>query len=182
MSLLPAPDANEMVIEVTDGLGSFQVTRDARDSMSYALDSMANQPTVYYRCKFAIIAVAKILKVDMLQYSMPQLPADLSTFSWDRVTIGDWDTYPKGNSPSKEEFAKVKSVHEAVKAEKDAEARKRGLSKSGVQSYVTYKQNGGSGVTSWLFTVTCIQQKTLTWSTLGLKANSSLPRAKRESR
>ena len=139
-SLVTAPDPNEIAARVTLGCESIDVTRKAKESMSTALDAMANQPTVFFKCEFAVRAVTEILGVDMLEYSMPQTSETLAAFDWEAVVAGRIDTYPQGESPTDTQFSKVRSVHTLVKEEKDAQAQAMGLPKSGVQSYCTYKQ------------------------------------------
>lgn len=139
-SLVALPDPSQHVIKITSGTKTYYVSQKGKNSMSSAIDSMANQPTIYFRCRWAITAVADILGVDMLQYSMPQTTQELQEFNWDNVIVGHWDTYPEAKDPTKEEFQTVKAVHAAVKEEKDKEARQAGLPKSGVQSYCTYQQ------------------------------------------
>ena len=138
--LVDEPNPEENVLEIQMGSTTVTVTRKAKQSMSSALSAMANQPTVFFRCMFAVTAVCEILDVDMLSYVMPQTIEELRAFDWDRVVPGVKETYPQGTQPSDLEFEKVRTVHQVVKAEKDAEARAVGLPKSGVQSYITYKQ------------------------------------------
>ena len=135
-----APNPDEIVLDVSLGGEILHVTRAAKASMGSALDAVANQPTVYFRCRFAVGAVTDILSVDMNEYSMPQTEEDLKAFDWDSLVPGRKDTYPQGTPPTDNDFAKVKAVHGIVREEKDKEARVRGLPKSGVQSYCTYKQ------------------------------------------
>ena len=112
----------------------------AKESMGSALDAVASQPTVFFRCHCAVKAVTDVLGVDMLEYSMPQTQEELDEFDWDNLTPGRKETYPTVSQPSEEDFEKVRSAHQFVKKEKDTQARAMGLPKSGVQSYCTYKQ------------------------------------------
>jgi len=139
-SLEDALDPDEIVITVDVGGVPLEVSRKAKNSMSSAQDAMASQPTVFYKCDFAITAVTDILKYDKLQFSFPFSEETINSFDWDSVIVGRSDSYPKGKQPETDEFAKVMSVHGLVKEEKDAQARAMGVVKSGVQSYCTYKQ------------------------------------------
>lgn len=134
------PNPEDVVIEVKCGFETLAVTRKAKNSMSSALDAMSNQPTLFFRCEFAVTAVTDILGVDMMQYSCPQTDDDIQSFDWESVVVGRRDTYPIGIQPTELEFEKVRSVHRLVKDEKDKQARAMGQPKSSVQSYITYKQ------------------------------------------
>ena len=138
--LVDEPNPEENVLEIQVGSTTVTVTRKAKQLMSSALSAMANQPTVFFRCIFAVNAVCDILGVDMLSYVIPQTIDELHAFDWEKVVPGVKKTYPQGTQPTDLEFEKVRTVHQIVKAEKDAAARAVGLPKSGVQSYITYKQ------------------------------------------
>lgn len=137
-SLMEDADLTQNAVEITFGHNKILVTLAAKQSMSTAIDAMSNQPTTYFKCRFAVKAVTDILGVDFLNYSMPQ--GDELDCDWDDVIPGRKDTYPTGKDPTESEFATVRSVHALVKGEKDEEAKRMGLPKSGVQSYITYKQ------------------------------------------
>ena len=139
-SLLPAADPELPVIEVQYGFQKFQVTQKAKASMVLAVDATSNQPTPFYKCLFTIQAAADILEVNLMEYSAPQQPDELSSFDWDSVVAEKKDTFPKATNPDDEDYEKVRTVHALVKKEKDAESRARGYPKSTVQAYVTMKQ------------------------------------------
>ncbi|CAB9504957.1 unknown protein [Seminavis robusta] len=138
--LVEAPDPSQRVMKVTSGNQTFFVTQKAKDSMMKALESNSNKPTMFFRAKDTIRAVADTLEVDMLEYSMPQTSEQLQAFNWDLVTPGEWGTYPQGIDPIQDDFDKVRAVHQASKADKDAKARSQGQASSNVQSYCTYCQ------------------------------------------
>ncbi|CAB9523075.1 hypothetical protein SEMRO_1373_G267280.1 [Seminavis robusta] len=138
--LVEAPDPSRRVMKVTSGNQTFFVTQKAKDSMMEALESNSNKPTMFFRAKDTIRAVADTLEVDMLEYSMPQTSEQLQAFNWDLVTPGEWGTYPQGIDPIQDDFDKVRAVHQASKADKDAKARSQGQASSNVQSYCTYCQ------------------------------------------
>ena len=138
-NLVSAPAPTQNVMKVTLEGETFFVTNSAKQAMVDALDAMSNQPTIYFKCLYAITAVSEILGVKMLDYAIPNADT-LEEFNWDDVIPGRDDTYPKAPQPPKEEFSKVKVVHRAVKAEKDERAKLFGRHKSGVQSIQTYHQ------------------------------------------
>jgi hypothetical protein len=139
-TLVEEPLADQHVIRIVHGSESVLVTRDAMDAMGDALDSMASQPGPFFKSKYAVIAVTKILNRDLLAYAMPQTEADLTAFDWEGVVPGRYDTYPKAPQPAQSDFDLVHAVHSEVKKGKDARAQAVGLVKSGVQAYNTYKQ------------------------------------------
>ena len=110
--LVSAPDPSRSYLKVTSGSESIMVSQDAWDSMNTAVDYMANQPGPFFKAKFAVIAVAKILGQELLSYSMPQTADDLNSFDWSGVILGRMDTYPKAPKPPKSDFNKVRLVHD----------------------------------------------------------------------
>lgn len=139
-ALIGAPDLTQPVMQVDVGPEVFQVTLQAKQSMCNAIDATANRPTVFFKCKFTIASVAEILGVDWLEYSMPQTREELLNFDWNGVEPGRKETYPPLIQPADKEFERIRTVYQAVKEEKDAAARAIGQPKSGVQSYITFKQ------------------------------------------
>lgn len=142
-SLLQAPADDAQVIRVDykeEGKASLYVTQKAKISMSYSMDAMANQPTIFYKMDYVMQAVADACDKDKLEMSFPQTPELLGDFNWDTVLIGRTETHFSGTTPEKEICKQVRAVHKAVKDEKDEEARARGLPKSGVQAWTTYAQ------------------------------------------
>ena len=141
-SLVQDPSDDDQVIRIDydGGKQSFFVTQKAKKSMSCSMDAMANQPTIFYKMDFIMQAVADAIDEDKIEISFPQTLETLQEFDWNDVIIGRKDTYFKQTQPEAEAFAKVRAVHAAVKAEKDAEARAMGLPKSGVQAWSTYYQ------------------------------------------
>ena len=136
----PEEDQDEKVIQVSYGQEDLLVSRRAKQSMRFAIDAMTNQPTIFFRCRYAVEAVCDILGKNVADYSFTQSQEDLHSFDWKSVEPGVKETYPEGKRPTDAEFEKVRSVYELVKEEKDAEARALGRPKSGVQSYITFKQ------------------------------------------
>jgi len=141
-SLVDRPDPSRNALKIVsghDGDITF-VSQAAKDAMTTSVEHLANQPTIFFKCKYVIMAVCAILGHDFLQYSLPQSTEELEAFDWLEVVVGEMSTYPPPVEPSNEDYKTVKTVHEAVKAEKDEVARLAGMLKSGVQSYITYKQ------------------------------------------
>jgi DNA repair exonuclease SbcCD ATPase subunit len=73
-------------------------------------------------------------------YSFPQSHEDLEHIKWDKVYADDSKTYPKGELPTKDEYAQVKRVYEFVIEEKDKQAQALGKPKSGALRYGTVRQ------------------------------------------
>jgi len=124
-SLLQAPADDDQVIRVDykeEGKASLYVTQKAKISMSYSMDAMANQPTIFYKMDYVMQAVADACDKDKLEMSFPQTPELLGDFNWDTVLIGRTETHFSGTTPEKEICKQVRAVHKAVKDEKDEEA------------------------------------------------------------
>jgi hypothetical protein len=144
--LLETPaDPNEDVIEIlynspTAGPTVLRVTREARDCMRYAVDISMSQPNIFFKCEAIVKSVAKILKKNFVEYSFPQSHEDLEHIKWDDIYADDSKTYPKGELPTKDEYAQVKRVYEFVIEEKDRQARALGKPKSGALRYGTIHQ------------------------------------------
>lgn len=119
---------------------SFFVTRAAEDAMIAAVNALSAQPTQFFRAKYSVTAVCKILDTDFLQYSIPQTPETRRAFNWDAVICGVAKTYPQPIVPTKEEFFKVMAVHMKVKEDKDAQARAYGMPKSTCPASSTFQQ------------------------------------------
>ena len=133
------PDASAEAFSMSNGEGDkFVVSQGAKDSLAFAMDSMANKPKPFERNKYVVTAVAKILGADMLEYSFPQTQDDLNIDFAD-ITWNNDDTFPKGKSPTSAEFEKVRTVHQAIKDEKNAQAKLSG-GEGYSQSYITFKQ------------------------------------------
>lgn len=143
-SLVKSPSDDDQVIRVVfdgnDGKPTFFVTEKARKSMSSSMDAMANQPTIFFKMDFIMQAVADAIEKDKVEISFPHTPEQVQAFDWDNVIIGRKDTYMAQIKPDKDVFTKVHAVHIAVKDEKDKQAKKMGLPKSGVQAWSTYYQ------------------------------------------
>lgn len=138
---LEAPrDVNEIVFRIEVGGEVHTVTRKAKESMSMAQDAMANRPTTFYKCQHAMIAVCDILEVDFLEYTMPKSKEELNSIDWENVDPLKMDTWPVAEQPSSKDFERVRLVHKIVKDEKDELAKSKGIPKSDVQSYISYKQ------------------------------------------
>ena len=133
------PDENETILEIEYGGGTktLAVTRKAKKSMAASVDASANQPTLFFRWRYVGQAIADILKRTLVDFSFAEQPNNID---WDAVLPGHKDAYPKAATPDEDTFGIVQTVHILVKKEKDADARAIGLPKSGVQSYITYKQ------------------------------------------
>jgi hypothetical protein len=139
-SLLAQDDPSQPAMKVSNGQGeTFIISKDAKDAMAVSVESMANRPTIYFLCLYVMTAVTKILGVDLLQYSMPQTEEELRNFNWKDVDWNNLDTFPKARDPTALDFEKVRTVHEMVKAEKDAQARACGGERSSVQTYGSYR-------------------------------------------
>jgi hypothetical protein len=77
---LSATGAKRWTRQITHGTTTITVTRAAKVSMGSALDVMVNQPTVFFKCHYAVKAATDTLGVDMLKYSMPQTQEELDDF------------------------------------------------------------------------------------------------------
>jgi hypothetical protein len=96
----------EPVVEIRFGRETITVTRDALDALSEAIIGMSSRPPIFYNCKQVFNAIVKILGKDPLEYAMPQTEADLEEFDWSQVDYNDSKTFPKGQSPQSNDFAK----------------------------------------------------------------------------
>ena len=134
--LVQQVDENEIVARITVNDETVDLTRKAELSMVTAIDASANQPTIFFRSRFCVLAVCDILDEDILDYSFRAIDG----VDWNKVLPGEKETYPTTEPPTKEEFSKVRVVYNNVKSKKDKAAVERGMPKSGVQSYVTFKQ------------------------------------------
>ena len=140
VELVAAPNPAEVMYRVElEGQEDLEVSREAKDALAAALEAGANPQPVFIRCKMVMTAVAKILGVDMLEYSMPT-EETAAAFDWSGVVPGRRDTYMQGASPTDEEFAKVAAVHKKIKQEKDEAARATGALASGIQSHTSLLQ------------------------------------------
>ena len=119
---------------------SFFVTRAAEDAMIAAVNALSAQPTQFFRAKYSVVAVCKILDTDFLQYSIPQTTETRRAFDWDAVISDVAKTYPQPIVPSKDEFFKVMAVHMKVKEDKDTQARAIGMPKSTCPASSTFQQ------------------------------------------
>ena len=137
--LVDKPDESETIINIAydGGQKTLALTRKAKQSMCASLDASSNQPTAFFRWRYVGQAVSDILGIDFLEFCFSYLPEDIN---WDTIVPGQKDTYPKAQTPSEDTFKIVRTVHLLVQEEKDEEAKANGLPKSGVQSYITYKQ------------------------------------------
>ena len=138
--LVEKPDSNELVLRVKLGDKTLNISRKAKESMSSALDASRNQPTPYFKYRYVGMSVADCLGLSLVDMFFPETAAEIEAIDWNKVVPGDASTYPKAADPSPETFKLVRTVHEAVKAEKDAQAIANGQPKSDIQNYITYKQ------------------------------------------
>jgi hypothetical protein len=140
-SIVQSPDPKSVVIRVSLGhQRTMDVTHEAKAAMDTALNYMAGRPPALYHCLQAVIAVTLILGKALLSYIMPQPNQLLEEFNWDKVVVGDSTTYPEAPTPSKSDFEVIKAVHKLSKAQKDNEARRNGVPRSGVPGYESYLQ------------------------------------------
>jgi hypothetical protein len=104
------------------------------------MDSSANQPTYFFKCKYIIDSVCNILGMDVLSYSFPDPDESKEEVPFDcnNVMPGRKETYPPAFQPSKEEFGKIKAAYNHIKAEKDSRARAQGMPNSRIQLYKTF--------------------------------------------
>lgn len=133
-------DEQEVVLRVEHHEKSLDVTRRAKKSMEMAMVASSNQPTYFFKARFVVQAVCDILETDIVEYSFPKDHTSGVAFDWKKAFPGRENTYPPAHEPSKDEFNQVKTVYEAVKEEKDAEAKQRGMPSSGIQAYPTFQQ------------------------------------------
>jgi hypothetical protein len=139
-SLVAQGDPSEAALKVSNGQGeTFFVSRAAKEAMAHSIENMANRPTIFFLCLYVIQAVTKILGVNMLQYSMPQTEEELLNFNWTEVVWENMDTFPEALDTPAADFEKVRTVHQIIKTEKDAQARALGGGRSSVQSYSSYR-------------------------------------------
>ena len=129
-------DPNQVVLEIYDGNGqTMTVSHETKAAMATAIESNLNPPKIFVRCRDVIKAVAKVLQVNYLEYSMPFSEEEMNSFDWKAVEPGNKDTYPTAREPTSNEFALVRTVHEAVRKEKEAQRDHTGS----IQGYGTYK-------------------------------------------
>ena len=139
-SLLEPEDETEDAVRIVCMGKTLIVSLEAKQAMGVAIDASSNRPTIFYRMDYVVKAACKTLSQDYLEHLMPQDAETMDDFDWSVVIVGFKSTYPKRTDPTDEEYAKVRSLYNLEKEEKDAQARKLGQPKSSVQSYITFKQ------------------------------------------
>jgi hypothetical protein len=83
-----------VVLEIYDGNGqTMTVSHETKAAMATAIESNLNPPKIFVRCRDVIKAVAKVLQVNFLEYSMPFSEEEMNSFDWKAVEPGNKDTY-----------------------------------------------------------------------------------------
>jgi len=139
-SLLEEEDETEDAVRIVCMGKTLIVSLEAKQAMGVAIDASSNRPTIFYRMDFVVRAACKTLALEYLEHLMLQDAETMDNFDWSEVIVGVKSTYPKCTDPTDNEHAKVRSLCNLQKEEKDAQARKLGQPKSSVQSYITFKQ------------------------------------------
>lgn len=138
--LVEEPDPKEIVLRIKAEEDTIDISRETKQAMVTAIEINANQSTLFFKCLYVITAACKMLNVDLYAYCFPQTDEALEEFDWNEVVPGRIETYPKGVKPTTRDFVMVAALHGICKEEKDKEAIALGFPKSGVQSYITFKQ------------------------------------------
>ena len=117
-----------------------QVSHGAMEAMVASVDATSGPPNPFHRLLFVGKGIATVLGVDLADYFMPQTKEDIDKFRWDNFHEEQPSSFPKGPSPTDEEFKTVRLMHVAVGEHKKRLADNAGVPTTTIYSYTRYKE------------------------------------------